>query len=448
MTATVDLFAGPGGWDLGARLAGLPDPLGIEWGTEECQTRRAAGLPTVEADVALLDPLDYAGATGLIASPPCQAWSMAGKGRGRTDDIAKCEAAAAAIVDEETGQHLDADGLTHRDLLATYAAECADPRSILVVEPLRWAVALNPRWMAWEQVPPVLGFWETCADHLRGLGYNVWTGIVSAEQYGVPQTRKRAILLAARDGRPVGRPAPTHRRYVSPTKLPADGLSLFAADDLAERRVHAEDHGLEPWVSMAEALGWADDALVGFPRRADTASNKAAGVVTIDGEDYRERDLRTADLPAQVVTEKSRSWTVRANGQARDSGPGAERAPRPVDAPSFTIRSAGSGSAPAGVRWVDDRTSTTVACDPRIARPGHHGTGEDGDAGRSMTDAVRVTVTQAAVLQSFPADHPWQGSRTAQYRQIGNAVPPVLAQHVLGSIAAPEIMAARRAVAA
>ncbi len=78
----IDLFAGPGGFDIAARALGL-DPLGIEWDDAACRVRAAAGMRTLQADVAALDPLDLAPVVGLIGGPPCPAFSSAGRGEGR-----------------------------------------------------------------------------------------------------------------------------------------------------------------------------------------------------------------------------------------------------------------------------------------------------------------------------------------------------------------------------
>lgn len=91
----------------------------------------------------------------------------------------------------------------------------------------------------------------------------------------------------------------------------------------------------------------------------------------------------------------------------------------------------GEGKNVGGQNWGDkgDPPSTTVAGDPRIPPPGHHGHGEQGGP-----DAIRVTAEEAAALQSFPPGFPFQGSKTSVHRQIGNAVPPLLAKAVLEAV--------------
>lgn len=84
------------------------------------------------------------------------------------------------------------------------------------------------------------------------------------------------------------------------------------------------------------------------------------------------------------------------------------------------------------VRWIHERPATSVNGDPRIAAPGRH----DPDVSGSQygEGTIRVTVEEAAALQTFPPDYPWQGSRTKQFQQVGNAVPPLLAWHILRAV--------------
>ena len=59
--------------------------LGIETEPWACETARAAGHERLQADVAELDPHEFSPVWGLVGSPPCQAYSTAGKGLGRAD---------------------------------------------------------------------------------------------------------------------------------------------------------------------------------------------------------------------------------------------------------------------------------------------------------------------------------------------------------------------------
>jgi len=80
-----------------------------------------------------------------------------------------------------------------------------------------------------------------------------------------------------------------------------------------------------------------------------------------------------------------------------------------------------------------------VAGDRRVHPPGHKLNGDDVAAGREYEgragkNALTITIDEAAVLQSFPVGFPWQGTQTAQFRQVGNAVPPLMAAAVLAAL--------------
>lgn len=302
-----DDFAGPGGWDEGLRLLGVTGGVGVEIDADACATARAAGHVRLQADVRTLDPVDWRGLPLYIGSPPCPTFSTAGKGAGR---IAMPLLVAAAELLAQT------PGMTPAQALAAVDGGHVDDMSALALEPLRVIRDAWPTAIALEQVRNVQPLWDVYAAILPRWGYSVATGVLSTEQYGVPQKRLRAALVAHAHRR-VALPTPTHSRY----------------DTRHPERV---EMGVKPWVSMADALGWLDDDRVGFPRRADSADT-----VTIDGVDYRARDLRAADQPAQTVIEKVRSWS-RFSG----AGPGAQervrQRPRNGDEPAHTITGARS----------------------------------------------------------------------------------------------------------
>lgn len=385
----VDLFAGPGGWDEGAAMIGATNTYGLEFEANACATAEAAGHARFLGDIAAVDPLDYRPCVGLIASPPCQAWSKAGKQLGRLDKDAVFRLVQAYAAGEA--------GLTH---------EWADPRSHLVAEPMRWAVALEPEWIVLEEVPSVLPLWDLYAELLEQRGYSTWHGVLNAADYGVPQTRKRAILIASRT-RTVGRPAPTHSK--------GDTLDL------------------EPWTSMAQALGW--DGHVGFPRRPEGGDRAYLPTVEIDGETYRARDLNATSHPAPALTEKARSW-IRMGTHKNATVRSAEE-PAPTvffghQANDVRWHSDDPRATQEGSEWTHERPATTVVGSFRpdvIAAPGWR---KPGDGPRQNTPgSVRVDVWEAGVLQSFRPDYPWQGARTRQFQQVGNAVPPRLAAHMI-----------------
>jgi DNA (cytosine-5)-methyltransferase 1 len=400
----VDLFAGPGGWDEGLRALGITDVEGIEKDPTACATAEAAGHARRQADIALVNPLEYRGITGKIASPPCPGFSAAGKGLGRKDFPILTDAIAAM-----------AGGVPADTVLDIVRARQHDPRSALTLEPLRWALALEPEWIALEQVKEVLPLWEAYAAALQKRGYHVWTGKVFAEQYGVPQTRIRAVLMASRKAA-VDRPTPTHSRYYShsPAKL---------------------DEGVTKWVSMAEALGW---GMTARPSMTVTGGGTATGGAEPFGNAARQGMHREADAGRWLLKSRrdSDAWTA-AHG-SRENRAGDRPAPTITGEAhrwSWQPVPAIEGEQAEAITWPFERPSPTIVgsfAPDVVAAPGYR---KAGDPPRQKTPgSVRITVQEAAVLQAFRPGYPFQGKQGQQFRQVGDAVPPLMAAHILSAL--------------
>lgn len=256
----LELFAGTGVGVAIKRLGAREHA--VEKAPDAIATRRLNGM-----DIAYEDVWDVHLADGLEhdtewGSPPCPTFSAAGKGSGRK----QMPLILKAIED---GIWRDIDELRE------WSDSLEDPRSGLTLVNLHYAYRFGPTYIALEQVPAVLPIWEAYAVELRGLGYSAWAGKLYAEQYGVPQTRQRAILMARRDGKEARPPQPTHSRYYS-------------------RKPEKLDAGVQKWVSMADALG----GTTGDQHHFVVISNYGSG------GDPTKRGHRVSDEPSATITSK------------------------------------------------------------------------------------------------------------------------------------------------
>ncbi|WP_307818308.1 DNA cytosine methyltransferase [Streptomyces sp. MBT60] len=329
----VEGFHGPGGWAEGRRILGLRTrAVGMERDAAASITAKAAGHTVVQCDVATMPTAPMRGrVVGKVDSAPCQPWTKGGHRLG--------------LLDQPLVHQAVEDLARGRDTRARVLTACKDPRSLLAAEPMRWHYDLRPEWIALEEVPAVLPLFQQYAAILRAWGYSVWVGILNAADYGLGQTRRRAILIASRV-RNVTAPAPTH------TEHPADDL-------FGER--------LLPWVTMADALGW------GYTQR-----------------------------PAPTIT-----------GGGTDTG-GAEPW-------SSTSRKAMRAAMDNPGHWAHHKPAPTVT-----GTVGHVG-------GKQAGGHLNLTVEEGAVLQGFRATYPFHGNKGQRSLQVGNAIPPLLAAHVLSA---------------
>ncbi|MFD3615107.1 DNA cytosine methyltransferase [Streptomyces sp. NPDC058676] len=293
----VDLFAGPGGLDIAAEALGVPS-VGVEWDAGAYATRTQAGLHTVRDDVRKCKPTDpaFQGANVLSGGPPCQTFTVAGNGAGRRalDTVLKF---VQRLVDRDKWSNIEAD-----------LAELKDERTGLVLQPLHWALEaidnpdLDPyHAIVLEQVTAVLPVWEAYAEALSDE-YETDFGVLHTEEFGVPQTRRRAVMIARRrneDDRlhspqPLKLPTPTHQRYRGRMRVGDEGFAF--ADAMPAR-----------WVSMSQALPER-------PTPFTVISNYGTG------GDPKARGERRSDQPSATVTGKiSRNRVIGPSGTDRFS---------------------------------------------------------------------------------------------------------------------------------
>lgn len=355
----IDLFCGAGGLSEGFRQAGYHVLAGNDFfdaagETFESTHREAKFLPGPIQQYSAQDFLRAAGLSAgeldvLVGGPPCQGFS---------------------VYNHQRGLH--------------------DERSSLYREYLRIVDGLRPNWVVLENVTGMTsaGGGSAVTAILKGLGdlgYEVEPKILRAEEYGVPQERRRIVFIGNRLGRIVEFPTHTHGPGLLPFVTIRDAIG-----DLPSLR-----NGDEPGV-VSYACEPRNDFQKEMRGGSNSITNHAAArlsKVNLDRLTHIPQGGSWRDIPFELLPD------------------GMKRAKRSDHTKRYGRLS-----------WTGLASTILTKCDPHWGAYFH------------PQDDRTLTVREAARLQSFPDWFEFKGSRTDQYVQVGNAVPPLLGRAIAKAI--------------
>jgi DNA (cytosine-5)-methyltransferase 1 len=269
-----------------------------------------------------------------------------------------------------------------------------DPRAMLYQQYYRALVETQPQMFVYENVRGLLSMangklFDEVQRLFASLGYFVEAKVLNAADYGVPQERERVIVVGVRDGIKFEYPKPTH---ISAQKTNTD---LF-------------DETLPCHITLGEAIG--DLPFI------------AAGEVGYEYSSAPQNDYQK--LMRENAPKKLMNHSAASHGEAlmrviRNVPEGGIK----KDIPEEFRPKSGFPNSYGRLWW--SRPSMTITRNlgtPSSARCIH-----------PKCDRA-LTTREGARLQSFPDDYVFYGSRSKMNLQIGNAVPPLLAQAIANQI--------------
>lgn len=391
---SVELFAGAGGLALGCELAGFEPAAVVEWDRWACDTvreNRDAGYPLVqgwdviEGDVRKVDWSGVSDVDLVAGGPPCQPFSMGGKHQAHDDKRDMFPATAEVVATLRPKAFLIENVKgLTRSTFANYF------QYILLRMEMPELVAREGE--AWFE-----HFQRLQAEHTGaydGLRYNVASTVVNAADYGVPQQRHRVFIVGFRSDLDAewSFPAATH-------SYEALLYDQWVTGQYWERHGIPKSQRPEPPARSARKIAELKDA-------------ERSGLLL----PWRTVRDAISDLP-----EPGRHGTKGYLNHKHQ--PGARQYPghtgSPLDMPSKALKAGGHG-VPGGENM--------------FVRP-------DGSF-------RYYSVREAARIQTFPDRYELHGAWGEAMRQLGNAVPVLLAQKVAASVAQHIVLADARKIAA
>jgi DNA (cytosine-5)-methyltransferase 1 len=374
----VDLFCGAGGLSQGFRSVGYEVSFALDSDLDSCESYALnhPGTDVAHSSITDMSPRDVLERSGgdvdvVIGGPSCQGFSTARKDRWHDP---------------------------HSE------------RNELWIHMLDVVATLRPRAFLLENVPGLVywkrgGFGATIIKEFGNLGFTVSEPrILLAADYGVPQRRRRLFIVGLLGDQEFRFPEQTH-------------MGGWRRDSLELWEQRRREVGLLPHLSCWEAIGDLP-LLEGSSGTSELSYPGRSPTPFIRGMRGSERKLR--DHEAFVLSEKNRSLVkhVPRGGTWRDI-------PRHLLPDRFR-----------GMRRTDS-TNVFGRLDPSLPAytiTTHFGNPTAGCFIHPYEDRG-LTVREGARLQSFPDRYRFAGTLKSRYRQVGNAVPPILAAVLADAIA-------------